>query len=269
MKTETIKIIPLLDKITLSRNDDGFYTLCWIQNGVQYMEINGKRYDQIANAVFFLTPDVQWNLYKTDADASSGYLIYLPKNILNHPTLRNFNISRISLFKSADEILKINLAPGIEKRVQSVIEMLDELVSTNLRHKEEAILSLLNTFFVYCDGECNIKSVISDDNAKGVLVYKFKKNIDLQYSRFHDVRSYARQLHVSEKYLNECVKDILGRNAKSLIDEQLIMRARHELKFTDKSVKEVGFGLGFTSADYFTYFVKKHTGLSPSQLRKD
>lgn len=74
---------------------------------------------------------------------------------------------------------------------------------------------------------------------------------------------------ISEKYLNECVKEILGRNAKSLIDEQLIMRARHELKFTDKSVKEVGFELGFNTPDYFTYFVKKHTGLSPSQLRKD
>ncbi|MFA7584396.1 MAG: helix-turn-helix domain-containing protein [Proteiniphilum sp.] len=47
------------------------------------------------------------------------------------------------------------------------------------------------------------------------------------------------------------------------------MRARHELKFTDKSVKEVGFELGFNTPDYFTYFVKKHTGLSPSQLRKD
>lgn len=85
MKTETIKIIPLLDKITLNRNDDGFYTLCWIQNGVQYMEINGKRYDQIANAVFFLTPDVQWNLYKTDTDASSGYLIYLPTETSTFP----------------------------------------------------------------------------------------------------------------------------------------------------------------------------------------
>lgn len=74
---------------------------------------------------------------------------------------------------------------------------------------------------------------------------------------------------ISEKYLNECVKEILGRNAKSLIDEQLIMRARHELKFTDKSIKEVGFELGFNTPDYFTYFVKKHTGLSPSQLRKD
>lgn len=246
-----------------------FYTLCWIQNEVQYIEINNTRYDRIANAVFFLTPDVRWNIYKNDTDISSGYLIYLPKNILSHPSFRNFHITRISLFKSADAILKINLAPGIEKRVQSIIEMLDELVSTNLRHKEDAILSLLNTFFVYCDGDCNIKSVISDDNAKGALVYKFKKKIDLQFSRFHDVRNYARQLHISEKYLNECVKEILGRNAKSLIDEQLIMRARHELKFTDKSVKEVGFGLGFTSADYFTYFVKRHTGLSPSQLRKD
>ena len=61
---------------------------------------------------------------------------------------------------------------------------------------------------------------------------------------------------------------MLGINAKSLIDEQLIMRTRHKLKFTDKSIKEVGYELGFSSPDYFSYFIKKHTGLSPSQIRK-
>jgi AraC-like DNA-binding protein len=47
------------------------------------------------------------------------------------------------------------------------------------------------------------------------------------------------------------------------------MTARHELKFTDKLIKEIAYQLGFSSPDYFSYFLKKHTKSSPSQVRKN
>ncbi|WP_340153985.1 helix-turn-helix domain-containing protein [uncultured Marivirga sp.] len=268
MVSEKVKISPILDELSSCINEEGYYHLCWIQDHVRYIEINNTQYRHVSNSVFFLTPDHRWTIFKNDVGTSSGYVLYLPKSILNHPTFKNLHITQVRLFKSTDEIPKINLAPGIEKRVQSILEMLDELISTNLAHKEEAILSLLNTFFMYCDGKCNIKSVISDNNAKATLVYKFKKSIDQRFTQEHEVSHYANLLNVSSKYLNECVKDVLHTNAKNLIDEQLIMRSRHILKFTDKSVKEICYELGFSAPDYFSYFLKKHTGMTPSQIRK-
>ena len=269
MTPQTIKIAPILSKVTSSQSEENYYTLCWIQNGVQHIEINKTIYKDVSNSVFFLTPDFDWKIYKNGTSASSGYLLYLPKSVLDYPAFKNLHITQVRYFKSIDEIPKINLSPGIEKRVQSILEMLDELISTDLTHKEEAILSLLNTFFVYCDGKCNIKSFISDNNQKAALVYKFKKKIDKQFAEYHKVSAYAQILHVSDKYLNECVKEVLGTNAKSLIDEKLIMTARHELKFTDKPIKEIAYQLGFSSPDYFSYFLKKHTKSSPSQVRKN
>ena len=58
-------------------------------------------------------------------------------------------------------------------------------------------------------------------------------------------------------------------SAKSIIIEQLLMRSRYALKFSDRSIKEISFELGFTSPDYFSYFFKTHTGITPSTLRKD
>jgi hypothetical protein len=49
---------------------------------------------------------------------------------------------------------------------------------------------------------------------------------------------------------------------------QLVMTARHELKFTDKAIKEIAYELGFSSPDYFSYFLKKHTGSPPSKVKK-
>ncbi len=268
MTAQALKISPILDRATSDSGGSNYYTICWIHNGVKYIEINQKKFHHVSNSLFIITPDVEWTIYKTKSESSSGYLMYLPRHVMNHPTFKNYKISKIHLIKLYEDIPKINLSPRIEKRVQVIFEMIDELISINIKHKDEAVLSLLNTFFVYCDGECNIKSSISDSNSKGKLVYNFKKNIDLQFYKIHDVGSYAQQLNVTDKYLNECVRDVLGRTAKSLINEQIIIRARHALKFTDLSVKEVGYQLGFSSPDYFTYFIKKHTGISPSQHRK-
>ena len=84
----------------------------------------------------------------------------------------------------------------------------------------------------------------------------------------HEVTFYATQLNVSPKYLNECVQEVLSVSSKSIIIEQLLMRSRHELKFSNKSIKEISFELGFSSPDYFSYFFKTHTGIKPSILRK-
>ncbi|WP_304238502.1 hypothetical protein [Jiulongibacter sediminis] len=79
---------------------------------------------------------------------------------MDNPVFNKLHITQVRYFKSTDDIPKINLSPGIEKRVKSILEMLDELISTNLANREQAVLSLLNTFFVYCDGKCNIKTFI-------------------------------------------------------------------------------------------------------------
>lgn len=207
MKQDSIKISRILSKTTSNRDVDCF-AVFWIQNGVKGIEINKTLYKNVSNAVFFLNPSHVWKIFKKDNSTSSGYVLLIPTQILNHPTFKNLHITEVRLF-SADEIPKINLSPGIETRIQSILEMLDELISTNLKHREEAILSLLNTFFVYCDGKCNIKSFITDNNAKSALVYKLKKSINQHITQYHQVGYYANLLNVSDKYLNECVKDVL------------------------------------------------------------
>ncbi|TPV32749.1 helix-turn-helix domain-containing protein [Paucihalobacter ruber] len=266
MNSDTIKISRITKKITSKQKED-CCVLCWVKNEVEALIINQQQYRNIANSIFFLGPELQWQILNNDHFTSNGYIIYLPKSILNNPIFKNLHINEVRFFSNG-EIPKINLAPGIEKRIQAIIEMLDELVSTNLKNKEDAILALLKTLFIYCDGKCNIKSVITDNNARSALVYKFKKMVDQHISEFHKVSEYANLLHISNKYLNECVNDVLGVNAKSLIDEQLVMQSRHALKFTDRTVKEIAYDLGFSSPDYFSSFCKKHMGLAPSEFRR-
>lgn len=266
MTSLPIKISRIIKPVTDKPEDDVLY-VCWIQNEIKGIEIEEVFHPDISNAIFFLNTNLHWKVFQEQGQKSSGYILSMRPEVLNNPIFKKLHINEVRLFNS-QEIPVINLSPGIAKRTQSILEMIDELLGSGLNHREEAILSLLNTFFVYCDGQCNIKSVITECGAKNAIVYKFKKLVDTRLAEYHDVSDYARLLSISPKYLNECVKEVLNYTAKGIIAEQLLMRSRHLLKFSDRSIKEISFDLGFSSPDYFSYFFKNQVGVSPSSLRK-
>jgi len=266
MKPDSIIISQIIKDITSESNKNGF-VVCWIKNEVDCFEIDHVSYKNVSNSIFFLNPIHQWKILKKDNSTSSGYILYLSSEVLNHQILSNLHINKIRLFNSG-EIPLFKLSPGIEKRTQAILEMIDELLGSHLNHKDDAVLSLLNTFFVYCDGQCNIKSIASNNNSKTNIVYNYKKLVDEHIFKYHEVTEYAKLLNISPKYLNECVKEVLFVSSKNIIIEQLLMRSRHSLKFSNKTIKEISFELGFSSPDYFSYFFKIHTGITPSVLRK-
>lgn len=266
MFADELRVTPILDAETTYSTTD-VHNLIWIQRKVKEVEINGCLERGVENALYFLDARTPWRILKGDDEVLAGYILTLPRKLMEHPSLKNLHIAEIRLL-AHDQIPKITLAPGIALRIQAIIEMLDELAGSALNHREEAMASLVKTLFVYTDGQCNIRSVIMENNAKKQLVFRFKKLIDSHSAEVHEVADYAQKLNISAKYLNSCTKEVLGVTAKSLIDEIRIMRSRHLLKFSDLSIKEISFELGFSSQDYFSYFLKKHTGLTPSTIRK-
>jgi AraC-like DNA-binding protein len=46
-----------------------------------------------------------------------------------------------------------------------------------------------------------------------------------------------------------------------------MLEAKRLLAHTHKSVKEIGFSLGFQEPTNFTKYFRKHTGLSPVEFR--
>ena len=266
MKNDTINISRIVKNVSHSSNDSG-YAVCWIKDEIKGVDIDGVLYPNISNSVIFLDKKVQWKLYTKHDGVNAGYLLQLSHEILSNPLLSKLHINKVRLFNSGT-IPLFKLSPGIEKRTQAILEMIDELLGSHLNNKEDAMISLLNTFFVYCDGQCNIKSIIEKSQTKANIVYAFKQLVDKNIMKSHEVGYYASRLNISTKYLNECVQEVLMVSSKSIIIEQLLIRSRYALKFTNRTIKEISYDLGFSTPDYFSYFFKNQTGTKPSVLRK-
>ena len=64
-------------------------------------------------------------------------------------------------------------------------------------------------------------------------------------------------------------REASGRSAPDWIDAFVILEAKNLLKYSDKSIKEIVFALNFPNQSVFYKFFKAHTGLTPSQFRKE
>lgn len=268
MKSEEGIGIVRINKEEIKGSSEKYYTIIWIRGKDKKIWIEDVFYENAEDTMFFLSSRHDWKILSGGTQLINGYIIFLTDSLLNKPFLKNLQINEMRILY-ATEVLQVRITPEIGKRLQAIIEMLEELMTQNKSHREEAVLALIHTFFIYCDGQCEFKPDSFQHNQKTILVYKFSRLLNLNISGFRKVYQYAKKLNVSPAYLNESTLYVLGINAKSLIVEQLVRQAKNELKFSDKCVKEIAYDMGFSSPDYFSSFCKKNTGYSPSEIKKN
>lgn len=96
---------------------------------------------------------------------------------------------------------------------------------------------------------------------------RYLLQIGKHFKTVKSVAAYAQLLNITEKRLNIATANVLNKSAKAVIDEQVILEARRLMAFTNLSVKEVGFELGFSQATHFIKYFIKHTGKTPVTFR--
>lgn len=89
--------------------------------------------------------------------------------------------------------------------------------------------------------------------------------VPLQLRTPHD---YAAGLSVHVNYLNRAVKEETGRPTSAHIAERITAEAKALLLYTDWSVADIAYGLGFEYPTYFNNYFKKLAGTTPLSLRR-
>ena len=86
--------------------------------------------------------------------------------------------------------------------------------------------------------------------------------------RVHSVSVFANMLNITPKYLSKCVKDESGRSPIDLIHETTAGTIRQQLRYSNKTVKEICTELDFPTLSFFGKFVREHLGMSPTEYRQ-
>jgi AraC family transcriptional activator of pobA len=87
--------------------------------------------------------------------------------------------------------------------------------------------------------------------------------------RLRTAQDFAERLAVHVNYLNRAVKEITGKPTSVHIADRIAAEAKALLLYTDWSVADIAYGLGFEYPTYFNNYFKRVTGITPNSLRKE
>ncbi len=99
------------------------------------------------------------------------------------------------------------------------------------------------------------------------LFARFAELLEQSYSREHEVGFYADALSVGSGALASALSDVVGKPTKRVIMDRVLLEAQRLLRWTDMSVKEISYAVGFADPFHFSRTFKRHYGRSPQDFR--
>lgn len=228
-----------------------FFSIVWFTHSYGVNVIDFEEYEIKPNRIFLMQPKQvhNWSYSKH----SKGYTLVIDKHIINKETVNLFN----TVF--------IDLSPQTITRLKHLFKNLIEEFNQKDDLSESILLSgifyLLNQLKRFALDEIHSKKITS----KPAL--RFSKIVSDTISENLSVNTYAQKLNLTTGKLVEICQQSYGQSPKSIILEKKITEAKRLLYFTDSTISQVAYQLGFEDSSYFSRLFKRKTGFSPSDFK--
>ncbi|MEM6272503.1 MAG: helix-turn-helix transcriptional regulator [Bacteroidota bacterium] len=245
-----------------------YYTVIWSMEARGTHTIDFRTFEFGPHQVYFVSPGQIHQV--VHPERPRGIVITFNKDFLLANAISPRFISDLYLFREYGEAPPLELDPQASAELEQILEQMLAFIDRPIRFKAQALGSLLRLFLICCYDFCPLDPPAPEtDHATGVtLLRNFREQLEQSFQDQHQVGWYAQEVHVSADYLNRTIRQLTGRTAKEHIQGRILLEARRLLLYTDASVKEIAYELGFDESTHFSAFFKRGTGQRPSAFRK-
>ncbi|RYE21381.1 MAG: helix-turn-helix domain-containing protein [Sphingobacteriaceae bacterium] len=158
----------------------------------------------------------------------------------------------------------ITFGSEAKARVKSIFSNLFQLLHSEGKPKHsEIILAHLNTLLTEFNSayfEHSNQAVAANPKLNKYIAFKLA--VEEHLTEQQDVQTIAEQLTMTTSTLYSVVKEFSGVSPKEWMTGRLMLEAQRKLQYSNLSVKELAYELGFNDPDYFSRLFKKSTGKS-------
>jgi AraC family transcriptional regulator, transcriptional activator of pobA len=105
-------------------------------------------------------------------------------------------------------------------------------------------------------------------NARAALVARLREQIEIHLRAGWSIAQYAKALNVTPARLRAACLEVTSKTPMRVLEERLVLEAKRNLTYTNMTVAQTGYYLGFTDPAYFSRFFSKLAGESPAAFRK-
>lgn len=97
---------------------------------------------------------------------------------------------------------------------------------------------------------------------------QIKNYLDQHYTEKISLDELADTFYINKYYLTRVFKEQFGTTINTYLLQKRITHAKQLLRFTDKTVEDIGYECGMGAVHYFSRMFKKMEGISPNEYRK-
>ena len=237
------------------------------RKGKAMLNVNYKDWELYEGAVITLFPNDVVEL-KVDRDFEVEILKYNP-SLLREASLQ----LEQTVYSSLREDRCRQDTPVVTNIINGMFALLkvyfDQSECTCI---SQLVLCQLKAFFIGFHEYLQRNPQYRPDEVKSYRVRElfnhFMMLLERDYKISRDVNYYAVQMNISSKYLTNIVNQVTGHTPKTIIDQYVILQLKMHLKRTTQSIKEMAWEFHFADVSFFCRYFKKHTGLTPQQIRE-
>ena len=244
---------------------DTALTLLWNTGAEMNISIDKVKYQLAGNEIIFLTEFHQIDYLEVE----SAKMLRFNQNFFCIINNDNEVGSKGLLFYGAMGIPVVSIS---ENHLQSLITTWDILLSEmdakdNLQI--DMLQSMLKRVLILCARSLmSTANYVKLENSQADIIREFNYLVEGHFAKHHDVAFYASKLNKSPKTLSNLFAVFSERPPLSIIHDRIMIHARKQIAYTQLSIKEIAYDLGYDDLQSFSRFFKNKEGISPAQFRE-
>ncbi len=241
------------------------YSVYWIKEGKGTYYIDFKKYDFQDNVVFFLSPG---QVFSIDSEKiKTAYKINFTKDFYCIQTHDKAVACNGVLFNNVYETPFVKPCEKDVEKLTFILNNLEEEFKREDVAQYDMLQSYLKQFIILSVRiQKEVSPVKNDVETK--LFKDFSLLVEQNYKKMHSVTDYAERLGLSPKSLTKNFHRVGVQSPSDFIKDRILLEAKRMLLYTNVTVKEIAYDLGYNDAAYFTRFFTKAENKSPLQFRK-
>lgn len=240
-------------------------TLIWNTGSEMNITVDKVKYRLSKNDIIFLT-----EFHQIDSiEVETAKMLRFNQNFYCIINNDNEVGSKGLLFYGAMGIPVVSIAENYLESIKTSWDIMLTEMDAKDNLQIDMLQSMLKRILILCARSLmSTTNYIKLENNQADIIREFNYLVEGHYAKHHDVAFYASKLNKSPKTLSNLFAVVSERPPLSIIHDRIMIHARKQIVYTQLSIKEIAYDLGYEDLQSFSRFFKNKEGISPAQFRE-
>ncbi len=242
---------------------EGSLTILWFESDSNELLIDGLEHAFNKNQIVFLTEFHKVTVKNIDK------IRFLRFNrpfycVLDHDV--EVGCKGI-LFFGASQLPVIQIPEEEIEQFETLWKMFNIEMQSKDNLQIDMLQMMLKRYLILCTRLFKSQGNYPNKKVELDIVREFNFLVEKHFKTKHSVAEYAELLNKSPKTLSNIFSKINSKTPLQYIHNRKMLEARRLLRYSDKQIQEIAYGIGYEDIQTFSRFFKKHEGISPSLFK--